>query len=199
MSGLLIPRFACQSLCAARSVIHRRSVQGRVSLMIERIVLSRRKIAMSIDFSRTIRSLNTDSFRVPTLVLICAVLVMVAWLAWFFLAHISLYEVSTSARVTEQQLVEAKFAPEVSGHIQPGQSAQIQLDGFPSIPYGTIPATVLNVNRESDDGQVRVEFTLQSESVSLLQSGLPGTVRVEVARVTPAVLVLRAVGQLVSQ
>lgn len=63
------------------------------------------------------------------------------------------------------------------------------------------PATVANVAGEPRNGQVRVEFTIHPSPASQipLQHGLPGTVEVEVDRLSPATLVLRAAGKLLHQ
>jgi membrane fusion protein (multidrug efflux system) len=86
--------------------------------------------------------------------------------------------------------------PAALGRIQPGQPAQLRLKGFPWTQYGAISATVANVGSEVRDGQVRVELVIRPDAVSLipLQHGLPGTVEVEVERVSPATLVLRTAG-----
>jgi membrane fusion protein (multidrug efflux system) len=60
-------------------------------------------------------------------------------------------------------------------------------------------ATVSAVASEIRDGGVRVELTLAGTGTRVpLQHGLPGTVEVSIERVTPAQLVFRAAGQMVS-
>ena len=54
---------------------------------------------MAIPFARSMRSLDADSFRVSGAVLAIAALLLAAWCGWFFLAKVSLYELSESARV----------------------------------------------------------------------------------------------------
>jgi multidrug resistance efflux pump len=90
--------------------------------------------------------------------------------------------------------------PAALGRIQPGQPAQLRLKGFPWTQYGAISATVANVASEVRDGQIRVELAVSPDAVSLipLQHGLPGTVEVEVERVSPATLVLRTAGLLLT-
>ena len=95
----------------------------------------------------------------------------------------------------------ARFAPEAAlGRIRPGQPARIRLHGFPWTQYGSIRATVARVASESTGGQVRVELDLHPDPRSPipLQHGLPAEVEVEVDRVSPAVLVLRAAGKALS-
>ena len=91
----------------------------------------------------------------------------------------------------------AFFPAAAVGRIRPGQSARLRLDGFPWTQYGTLPATVADVGNEPTSGLIRVEFTLAPapDSPIVVEHGLPGSAEVEVERVSPAVLVLRAAGQ----
>lgn len=88
-----------------------------------------------------------------------------------------------------------------AGRVVRGQRARVRLDGFPWTQFGSVPATVTGVATELRDGRVRVELAVAPERTSAipLQHGLPGTVEVEVERVSPAVLVLRAAGGLLSR
>jgi len=87
-------------------------------------------------------------------------------------------------------------AAEAFGRIRKGQPADLRLDGFPFTQYGSLRAVVDNVASELRDGRVRVELTLVDTDTDVpLQHGLPGSARVEVDRLSPASLVLRAAGQ----
>jgi membrane fusion protein (multidrug efflux system) len=83
------------------------------------------------------------------------------------------------------------------GRVHPGQRARIVLQGFPAAQYGDLPATATRLASEPRDGRIRVELALRPDRHSRLplEHGLPGTVEVEVERVSPAVLVLRTVGK----
>lgn len=96
--------------------------------------------------------------------------------------------------------VVAEFAPaEALGRLRPGQGARVRLDGFPWIQYGSLRAEVATVASEVRDDAVRVELEILPGSGTVpIQHGLPGSVDVMVERVTPAALVLRAIGQMVS-
>jgi membrane fusion protein (multidrug efflux system) len=91
----------------------------------------------------------------------------------------------------------AFFPAAAVGRLRPGQATRLRLDSFPWTQYGTLPATVADVGNEPTGGLIRVEFTLHPEPSSLIvvEHGLPGSAEVEVERVSPAVLVLRAAGQ----
>lgn len=87
----------------------------------------------------------------------------------------------------------AYFPPQSAlGRIQPGQAARLRLDGFPWSQYGSLAANVTNVAGEAKDGRVRVELQIRSDQTSAIpvQHGLPGTVEIEVKRVSPLMLVL---------
>ncbi len=95
--------------------------------------------------------------------------------------------------------VVAEFPPAALGRIRAGQPGQLRLHGFPWAQYGSVPLTVSSAGNELRDGRIRVELSIDSKTPSLipLQHGLPGSVEVEVERVAPAVLVLRAAGRLI--
>ncbi len=95
----------------------------------------------------------------------------------------------------------AEFPPSAAlGRIHPGQSGRLRLEGFPWTEYGSIATTVSTVAGEIRDGKVRVELSLASNAPLpfSLQHGLPGSVEVEVERLTPANIVLRAAGQMIT-
>jgi membrane fusion protein (multidrug efflux system) len=94
----------------------------------------------------------------------------------------------------------AEFAPsDALGRIRPGQAGRLRLDGFPWTQYGSISTVVSSVAGEIRDGKVRVEMNLVGGGAPIqLQHGLPGSAEVEVERLTPAKIVLRAAGQMLT-
>ena len=95
----------------------------------------------------------------------------------------------------------ADFLPSAAlGRIQSGQPAQLRLEGFPWAQYGKVSATVASVANEVRNGQVRVELAVPPDAAPLipLQHGLPGTIEIAVDRVSPAALLLRTAGALVT-
>jgi membrane fusion protein (multidrug efflux system) len=95
----------------------------------------------------------------------------------------------------------ANFLPSTAlGRIKPGQPARLRLEGFPWTQYGAVTAKVTSVASEIRDKLLRAELTVDAEAASPipLQHGLPGTVEVEVERVSPATLVLRTAGLLLA-
>jgi membrane fusion protein (multidrug efflux system) len=91
----------------------------------------------------------------------------------------------------------AWFAAAVIGRIRPGQPARLRLHGFPWTQYGTVAARIANVGNEAKDGLVRVELALAADPASPIPigHGLPGSAEVEIERVSPAAMILRAAGQ----
>jgi len=93
--------------------------------------------------------------------------------------------------------VEAEFEPaEALGRIHLGQSGELALAGFPRAEFGALSLAVERIAGEAREGKIRVELALTApESARVpLEHGLPGSVRIEVERTSPAALVLRSVG-----
>lgn len=97
----------------------------------------------------------------------------------------------------------ADYAPAAAlGRVRAGQQARFRLTGFPSAQYGAYPARVLVAGLEPRAGQVRVELqpTLGGAPLPVaLRHGLPGRVEIEIERVAPVTLALRAAGRLVTR
>ena len=95
----------------------------------------------------------------------------------------------------------AEFLPrDAVGRVAPGQPARMRLHGFPWTQYGSLSAAVAKVGAEARDGRIRVELDVQPDDGSSIpmQHGLQGSVEVEVERVSPLTLVLRAAGRLLT-
>jgi membrane fusion protein (multidrug efflux system) len=93
--------------------------------------------------------------------------------------------------------VRARFpADTAAGVLRQGQPARLRFPGYPWPLYGTVAGTVTSVGTESLSGMIDAELSLQPEAGSWipLQHGMPAEVEVEVGRVSPADLVLRAIG-----
>jgi membrane fusion protein (multidrug efflux system) len=96
--------------------------------------------------------------------------------------------------------ITAEFEPSAAlGKVRPGEPATMRLQGFPWAQYGTVSARVARVAGEIRDGKVRVELAVNGAPYTKipLQHGLPGSVEVEVERISPAALILRSAGEAV--
>ncbi|MBL8699244.1 MAG: HlyD family efflux transporter periplasmic adaptor subunit [Alphaproteobacteria bacterium] len=98
-------------------------------------------------------------------------------------------------------IIVADFDPgSALGRVQPGQRGRMRLDGFPWAQFGSIEARVSRVASEIRDNLVRVEFVPATDGVmpAMIQHGLPGAIEVAIEDTTPASLLLRAAGLMLS-
>ena len=94
---------------------------------------------MASHYMHTMRSLEADRFNRSLLGLLFAVLLLTAWLGWFFFARLTIYEVSETAQLVRANKVVAVFPIATLGQIRRGQQAQLKLDSFSWTQYGTVP------------------------------------------------------------
>jgi len=96
----------------------------------------------------------------------------------------------------------ANFQPsDALGRIRSGQYARMRLEGFPWTQFGSVSGRVSSVASEVREEHIRVEVAVHRDLTSRIpmQHGLPGTVEVEVERISPASLVLRLAGRMLSR
>lgn len=97
--------------------------------------------------------------------------------------------------------VVASFTPsDALALVRGGQTAQLRLDGFPWTEFGSLPVTVSRVAAEAREGRLWVDGAVRPspDSAIPLQHGMPGVLVVEIERLAPAELVLRAAGRAVT-
>jgi hypothetical protein len=139
-----------------------------------------------IAFARTLRALDADDFRGSNLGLLLALAIFALWTWWLFAARIPQYETSPNTQLDlPAKSATADFPP--TSNIHPGQPAQI-------IPTGgiAIPAKVENVRNEPN-GQILVKFNLlPPPSQSPAAGPQPAQASIEVARLSPARVLLRS-------
>ena len=103
---------------------------------------------------------------------------------------------------SDELIVTAAFDPgQALGRIRPGQSARLRLVGYPWAEFGVVNATVSRVGSEVRDGRISVELSIEPDEDSRIElgHGLPGTLEIQVEETSPATLVLRSVGRLISR
>ena len=92
----------------------------------------------------------------------------------------------------------AYFPTTAVSRIRSGQAARLRLDGFPWTQYGSLPATVAHVAAETERDLLRVELEVSAAANLALptEHGVPASAEVTVERLSPAALVLRAIGRM---
>ena len=138
-----------------------------------------------IAFSKTLRALDADSFRLSNLALFIGIALLAAWGWWLIAAAVPQYEISTDVRIQPNRFI-ATFQPRALERVRPGQPATLTLDG------ATIPAKVIAIGADATSGQARA--ILLPETESPVPRASHAEVAIEVERVSPATLVLRAAG-----
>jgi hypothetical protein len=125
-----------------------------------------------------------------------AAALLLAWLGWFALAQISLYERSQPVSVTSQETIAAIFPPSALGKIRRGQAARVAFDNPAAAGTPVVQAVVVDA-RPGDQGIIRAEILIIQRGWAPPRPGreLTGRVEVETERVSPASLVVRAAGR----
>lgn len=143
------------------------------------------------------RSLRLDSFRTTRVGLAFAVVIMLALIVWFFVAKVTLYEVSTSLEMNTDGKLMVTFPKEARSRLRPGMPAILRMTQGADQPTLTLPAVVFDL---PSDGE-QVEILVISDALPLdgQQGKLTGQVDVEVEYITPAELVLRTSGKFLNR
>jgi hypothetical protein len=138
-----------------------------------------------IPFARTVRALDADDFRTSKLGLLLAAAVLAAWIWWALAARVPQYELSANVRLDRiAQSAVAYFPASIRAHLRPGQHAVLRTNS------SAIDAQVTDTT-ETSDGQVRVNLRLSQPVAYFAQ---PITAELEMDRVSPATIALRAAG-----
>jgi len=143
------------------------------------------------------RSLKVDSYRASLVGILLASAVMLALVVWFFSARITLFEVSNSISMTEDGRLMARFPSESMARLRQGQPAVLRVTVGSDQSVVPLPAMVFTIQSGSNDVEIIPTTTEIPEN--LLAPGFKGQVQVEAEYVTPAVLVMRAMGKYLNQ
>ena len=157
---------------------------------------------MSIFFSHTEKALKADSPSFSILGLFSAIILMILWTSRFFLARITLYEISMRARIEKDKIIADFSSPTAFTRLKPGQTARLYLKDSSLSQYSfsssCLPATVAKVSRKIEQGHIKAELIIQHGLTTGTTSGLLiGAVEVEVGHYTPAALILQAAGKII--
>lgn len=146
---------------------------------------------MTVQFSRSVRSLQADNLTPIVIGTISFALLMIGWLLWFFFATIVTYEMSIMATYQPQGYVIARFSPATFRRLQPGQPATF----MPQTAADTAPSIrVIATDLYPETGEVRFIIRVEDDEVPALQPGMTGAVRIIVEQLSPARIVLRSAG-----
>jgi hypothetical protein len=153
---------------------------------------------MSIPFSQSMQSLHADHGRTSLWGIGLAISLLLLWGVWFFTPSLTVHTTGSLIGRTRSGDVLATFGPQASSQLRPGQAALIYPANTTS-DVTTLPATILEV--ELGDPGEAAKVRLYPESIVdvdiLFANGVSGEVTVETETISPAVLLLRATGQLV--
>jgi hypothetical protein len=143
------------------------------------------------------RALRLDSFRATRIGLVFAIFIMLALILWFFLAKVTLYEISNSVEMAADGKILVTFPKESRSRLRPGMPAILRLSQGPDQPALTLSAVVWDLPREGE--QVEIMVLSGGLPVDVQQGEISGQVDVEVEYVTPAELVLRTSGKFLNR
>lgn len=145
---------------------------------------------MTVQFSRSTRSLKHDRGFAGYVILISATAVIAAWLAWFFFAPVTLYETSTQFTIRRDGLLLVSFPEAALTRIVPGQTA-IFSPAISANEFGSsLPALVMDTPASTGrrDGLVHVYLHIPTQPTA----NLTGEVKIAVEEVSPFTLILRS-------
>jgi hypothetical protein len=151
---------------------------------------------MSIHFSRSMRSLNIDSFQASRVGLIVGIGLVFALIIWFLFAKVSMYAVSQEVGFNQDGRFVATFSKEEMARVQVGQEALVRIFSATDQPPLVIPGFVFDIPHGGQEAEILV--TTEELPENSPSQDITGQVEVEVERITPLALVLRTSGKYLS-
>src|SRR5262245_43833924 len=88
-----------------------------------------RACTMAIPFTRSMRALYADSYLSALVSLSVALVLLLVWAAWFFLAQITLSTTGQIVTTTREGTIIAAFPAAAKGTLRRGQQARVHLQG----------------------------------------------------------------------
>ncbi|MEW5983031.1 MAG: hypothetical protein AB1806_11775 [Acidobacteriota bacterium] len=146
---------------------------------------------MAIHFSRSLRSLQSDSHRPAVATVIMASVLVVVWFGWLVLARIELYKASRDWEVARDGSLIVRFPVEAMPSFRPGQVATVDCQTDANEALERVSAMVA-------DTPSRTQNRLAADTVEVALLGeLPtgttgGVVTIAVGTVSPLTLITRA-------
>jgi hypothetical protein len=148
---------------------------------------------VAIPFTRSMRALHADSHLSTLVSLSVALVLLLVWASWFFLAQITLSTTGQIVMATREGTITAVFPAAAQGTLRRGQQARVRLQGNSAAQRKLLSAVVAEVMQPTREDQVQVLLYVRENATvrQLLPQGLHGEVEVTVAHVSPATLVMR--------
>ena len=156
-------------------------------------------------FPRSVDALSGDRFLPAGTALVIAFALLACWVAWLFVAPITVSVSSRRARVDVRQAPDSSGADvsieivavfdgsQVGGRVKPGQPAQLRLDSG-AVRTPAVDATVKFVDMPRANGDIEVTLDARGGRELARPGDFTGTVHIAVERATPVTLLLRASG-----
>lgn len=155
---------------------------------------------MPYSFQRVSQSLRADHAIRSNIAILTALVLLCVWIVWALRATLPIYRVSDSAQIIalagNSARVLAQFPNSAVSAFHPGQTALFRTTQPGSLPSATMNAYVTRAGSLPREGKVQVELSVDVPTQRQVSLG-PGSVEVEVERVTPATLLIRSAGALV--
>lgn len=151
---------------------------------------------MASPFARSIRSIEADKFSLSIVTSSIAAVVIVLWAVWFFFAQITIYVDSNQIDVVGNGYVRTMLSANEAKNIKQGQPAIIQFDGEIGEQFGVVDAFVNEIARDTEITELELYTPKHYRQLdSIINEGVSGVIRVQVETISPAGLILRAMGQ----
>ena len=152
---------------------------------------------MSISFSRSMRSLQSDSFRPSLATLIIASILIIAWFVWLVFAPITIYQTSQDWELQRDGTLLVRYPVDVVQQFKPGQAVVIdaQTSANQSVQLTGVVADVpMPTQNRLPPNTVKVTI----RSGKLPEGTTSATVRVATGTTTPLTLITSAASQVAS-
>lgn len=152
---------------------------------------------MSISFTQSMQSLHADRGQSALWGMGITSLFLLLWLIWFLTPSLTIYAHGHVVKLTRSGTIVAEIAVEESTHLQVGQAAYVHSLDAP-LPQQRIKASVSDI-APRPTAQNQIQITLYPMDTTDIEeyfaNGVTGDVQVEVETISPAVMLLRTLGQ----
>lgn len=150
---------------------------------------------MSISFSRSMRSLQSDSFRPSLATLVIASIFIIAWFAWLVFAPITIYATSQDLELQRDGSLIVHLPVESVARLRPGQRGTLEIPALPGQSAREIPVVIADVPMRTQNHLAADTIKVTSLAGPFPPTATSGTVKIAVETVSPLMLITRAAEQ----